>query len=468
VSETTYGLYDAQTYANTAAGGTPLSASRLNHTEAGIADTSRTVLDLIDDVRALQGALDTSGRPVSGPSSLRGFPDDGRFFYDTDLDKPIWGNGSVWKDAAGTAVATSGGGGTTGGPTNFSAVVQPDSSVVLSWTLPAGTITGVTVREKFKSPGGVAGMPLAGSATTNTRAASTATAVREYYVTCTIGGVETAESNHVTVYLPYGTAPPDDAGGGGGTVGGGTGAGSPAAVLALGALPKTGGRYNLGVGRPSGHVDIPVSTVESGYIEEDYFYLNPAGTGVTFRCHPDGAKTSTNTKYPRTEMREYRQNGTDKAAWPANSGSHEFEYEWSVGQIWPNKCVTTMGQIHDASSDAMAIKMSGTDRTSLDVVAVFYDTVHPTKLLTGYDATQGDLAAHHTIKVNVSGGGVCKIYMDGALKITSTAMQGKGAGHYWKYGAYGQSAVSAGGNEPSSSRTDVTYYSHKTTHNPAH
>jgi hypothetical protein len=287
-------------------------------------------------------------------------------------------------------------------------------------------------------------------------------------VTCTFsGGSESAESNHVTVYLPYGTAPPDDGGGagggGGGTTGGGT-AGSPAELLDLGPLPNTGGRFNLGVGQSgSTHIDIGVSTVEGGYVREGYFYFNTARDGVIFKEYANGGTTSTNTKYARTEMREYGQNGTAKAAWNASSGSHEFEYTVGVGQIWAGKPWMDIGQIHDAASDACAIKMKGTTRTSLDVVAVFYDTDHPTKLITGYDATQGESCAFHTIKVNVSGGGTCKIYVDGVLKITSSAMVGKGTGHYWKFGAYGQS-----GSPPVSrpATAYAIYKSHKTTHSP--
>lgn len=40
----------------------------------------------------------TSGRPSA---SVWG---EGSFYYDSTLDKPLWSNGSVWKDAAGTTV----------------------------------------------------------------------------------------------------------------------------------------------------------------------------------------------------------------------------------------------------------------------------------------------------------------------------------------------------------------------------
>lgn len=44
-------------------------------------------------------------KPSSGTSSERPIePLVGKMFYDTTLNKPIWFNGSVWKDAIGTEV----------------------------------------------------------------------------------------------------------------------------------------------------------------------------------------------------------------------------------------------------------------------------------------------------------------------------------------------------------------------------
>jgi hypothetical protein len=40
----------------------------------------------------------TGGRPSAAAVG------EGAYYYDSTLDKPIWSNGSVWKDAAGTTV----------------------------------------------------------------------------------------------------------------------------------------------------------------------------------------------------------------------------------------------------------------------------------------------------------------------------------------------------------------------------
>lgn len=51
-------------------------------------------------VNALCTRLTQQGATTARPAS----PTKGQFFYDETLGKPIWWNGSVWKDAAGTTV----------------------------------------------------------------------------------------------------------------------------------------------------------------------------------------------------------------------------------------------------------------------------------------------------------------------------------------------------------------------------
>jgi hypothetical protein len=125
--------------------------------------------DVDGRLAAAEGALTglTLGQLEQVTSTTRGTPTEGLLKWDTTIDLPIVGTGTVWKSIATTAITGSGTVGGSAGPTSFTAVVQPDSSINLAWTLPTPpgveTITAVTVREKFVSPGGVSGMPLAGS-----------------------------------------------------------------------------------------------------------------------------------------------------------------------------------------------------------------------------------------------------------------------------------------------------------------
>lgn len=75
--------YTKQTWVDGPAGvpgATPITADRLNHIENGIGN--------------LVGA--TVDRPSAATAGA------GTMYYDTTLGKPVWSNGSAWKDAAGT------------------------------------------------------------------------------------------------------------------------------------------------------------------------------------------------------------------------------------------------------------------------------------------------------------------------------------------------------------------------------
>jgi len=78
--------YEKQTWADTAVGGTPISASRLNYMETGIETAN------VDRVS------DTENRPSAVTAGA------GASWYDTDLSLPIWSDGTVWHDAAGEEV----------------------------------------------------------------------------------------------------------------------------------------------------------------------------------------------------------------------------------------------------------------------------------------------------------------------------------------------------------------------------
>jgi len=460
--------FNRTTFYNGPSGATPLEADAApNRWEGALQAIDDDLDDAQDQISALQAGGGNGGYVygTTYPAPTLGNPP----FFNTGNHKIYYPGGDGWYDATGT-LAT--GTGTSNAPQNFTAVINSDSTTSLSWSA-VTSATAYTVREKFLSPGGVSGMPITGSppATTNTRSAQLTAQTREYYVTATVGGVESAESTHITLYYPFGSLPP---GGGGGGGGGGT---SPASILQLGA-GKAGGRYNLGVGRgaptsPPVHVDIDPGKVEGGYYEADYFYVNAAGTGVTFREHMDGGKTSSHTNYPRTEMREFTQAGA-QMAFNVGSGRHTYEYEMALEHIPPNKPWTTAGQLHDSVSDAVAFKWkphSGTDRTNMDLTCWIYDTQQSTPLLTGYDGTQGTSAVHVIVKFDVfqSGGvTVFDVWVNGTKKISANnSLNGKGSGHYWKYGSYGQTSSSYGGFESTTEYVDVTYYYMHTTHTPA-
>lgn len=276
---------------------------------------------------------------------------------------------------------------------------------------------------------------------------------------------------HTFTLTPQGVGTPGTTTGGttGTTPGGTTGGTTPATgktmsyPIEMFGLNKTGGsNANLGVGLPSGHIDISPGSLPT-YVKADYFFLTPDKTGSTFKSHMDGATTSSNTHYARVELRQLTKSGSS-ASWSASGTNFTVEYTISVDHIQPNKPWATLGQFHDASSDAMAIKIKGSNRASLDWVAVFYDSDNPTKLATGYNATAAT-AARITIKIELLNG-TMNIYCNGVKKITSDALKGK-SGLYWKAGVYPQSKNNYGGNESSSEYCQVTYWAYSINQTPA-
>jgi hypothetical protein len=431
--------YTPTTWRDSSSGGTPLTAARLNNAESGIAAVVEFVSDLVDRINAVEVALATGGSTgggstgntvtlPSGTTAQRPTPSDGQYFYDTTLNRPIWGDGSAWRDADGTALSGTGG---SGGPANFTAVVQSDNSIAMSWS----AVPGATSYKLYEteSPSGVNGAT-ALVTTTTTRSPSTLRNY-EYWVTATVSGVETATSNRVVVSLPFGSTPTP----GGGSTGGGSTGGTPAAILNIGSGASQA-HFNVGIGYSTGHVDKTMAQIVNGFVDSPYFVANAAGTAVQFQVFMNGKTTSTNTHYTRSELRELLANGTTKAAWTAGSGTHTMEYTFKLIHLQPNKPWVTIGQIHDASSDALSIKIKGDTTSSLQVIAVFDDADQSPALASSYT-----LGTSMKIKIELING-TLKLYANGVLKITSNAISGA-TGCYFKLGVYPQSKDNWGGFE---------------------
>lgn len=386
------------------------AANAANRWEQGLEALDVEVDAHGDRINALQAALGNA-TAVAVPvvtSTTRGTPSEGRIVFDRTLGAYIGGFGTEWRHLNGTAIITGGNPspGTGTAPTGMTAVVQPDNSIVLTWN----AVSGATHYKLYevRSPNGVAGADNL-TVTTSTRTPSTM-GYYEYWVTAFVNGVESAQSNHAICSLPYGSTPDDP---------GGDPAGSPAELLAIGA---GGGDWNLGVGYPSGHVDISPERLKSGWSEAPYFYVTQDGAWVHFQVPMNGGRTSSNTKYPRTELREYR-NGT-KAAWSGSSGTHVMSYRAKVIHMEDDKPEMVIGQIHDGSDDTLQIRCEGTTwRASIN------GTEHSTTL--------GNFAWGTEVAIEIRlQSGTLTIKVNGTTKITTNP--GYGSGQYFKIGCYAQ------------------------------
>jgi hypothetical protein len=181
-------------------------------------------------------------------------------------------------------------------------------------------------------------------------------------------------------------------------------------------------------------VDISPSQLEGGWSQAPYFYLNDAGTAVHFQVPMNGGKTSANTKYPRTELREYI--GSNKAAWNGSSGTHVMSYRAKVLHMEDGKPEVVIGQIHDGDDDTLQIRCEGTTwRASIN------GSEHSTTL--GNFSWGTEVA----FEIRVSSG-TLTIKVNGVTKITTNP--GYGSGQYFKIGMYAQqNNTSDGGGNPS-------------------
>lgn len=86
--------------------GLPIDVSTLDPAITPLASTDQLVVVQNATPRLVDAgdvSLTTAGATTDRPTGLTA-ANAGRYYYDTTLSKPIWWNGSAWRDAAGSAV----------------------------------------------------------------------------------------------------------------------------------------------------------------------------------------------------------------------------------------------------------------------------------------------------------------------------------------------------------------------------
>lgn len=164
------------------------------------------------------------------------------------------------------------------------------------------------------------------------------------------------------------------------------------------------------------------------YIHNIFFRTNPECTGVVFRAPVNGVTTS-NSGYPRSELREMASNGKSLASWSTTSGTHTMTIDEAITAVPKVKKHVVAGQIHSASDDVIVIR--------LEYPKLFVDINGKTGPT--LDANY-KLGKRFTIKFEASGGKI-KTYYNGNSKPVHT-LNKKGSGNYFKAGAYTQSNCS--------------------------
>jgi Alginate lyase len=88
------------------------------------------------------------------------------------------------------------------------------------------------------------------------------------------------------------------------------------------------------------------------YTISPYFRVTSTGTGVSFRANCGGATTS-GSEYPRSELREMKNNGTTNASWSSGSGTHTMEIDQSIKNLPVQKPQMIVGQVFGTSDDVI-------------------------------------------------------------------------------------------------------------------
>lgn len=206
---------------------------------------------------------------------------------------------------------------------------------------------------------------------------------------------------------------------GGDGTGGGTGGGGgvPASVLNL-----TNWKETLPTGPSESPTEIEQPQLAT-YTNDPYLMVNAAGNAVQFRAGVNGTTTS-GSGYPRSELREMKNNGADEASWSATSGTHTLIVREAFTHLPNDKPQVVGAQIHDDSDDISVFRLEG---SSLYVTSG--NTTHYKLVTSSYQ-----LGTVYEAKFVVSGGQI-KAYYNGTLE---TTIPYTGSGNYFKAGAYVQ------------------------------
>jgi poly(beta-D-mannuronate) lyase len=159
-----------------------------------------------------------------------------------------------------------------------------------------------------------------------------------------------------------------------------------------------------------------------------YFQLTAAGTGVQFQA-PVGGVTTTNSKYPRSELREMTDNGANEASWSNISETHTMTIRQAITHLPTVRPELVAGQIHDDDDYVILIRLEGSH------LFVEGDGDNVGTLDDAYK-----LGTVFTVKV-VAGGGHIEVFYNGVQKADYNK---SGSDYYFKAGCYTQSNPSKG------------------------
>lgn len=157
--------------------------------------------------------------------------------------------------------------------------------------------------------------------------------------------------------------------------------------------------------------------------DDRYFHNDEVGDGVVFRAPVSGSTTS-NSSYPRSELREMADGGKKEASWSGKSGTHAMTITQAITSVPQDKPEVVAGQIHDEEDDVVMVRLNGR-RLFVEADGDDIGTLEPAY----------QLGTQFTVQFVVSGGTI-RVTYNGTK---SVGLKRSGSGYYFKAGCYTQS-----------------------------
>jgi hypothetical protein len=187
------------------------------------------------------------------------------------------------------------------------------------------------------------------------------------------------------------------------------------------------------------------------YFNNDYFFSLANSSGVVFRA-PVGGATTSGSQYPRTELREMANVGSQEASWSTTSGTHAMKLRESVDHLPAAKPQVVFAQIHGAKDDLIELEISNAGGRN--------------RLYVNHNGKQygSDLDSNYVLgaqfEVDVSSAdGYVDVAYNGVQHVHQALSDN---GDYFKAGCYTQSNTSKG--DSPSAYGQVTIYRVQVTH----
>lgn len=161
------------------------------------------------------------------------------------------------------------------------------------------------------------------------------------------------------------------------------------------------------------------------YTIDPWYVLADGGAAVRFRADAGGVTTS-NSGYPRSELREMTGGGSEPAAWTTTAGVHTMTITQAITHLPDVKPHVVAGQIHDDADDVVMIRLEGT-----------YLFVEGGGDDLGVLDPDYQLGTPFTVRLRAADGAIDIFYED--LRTPAVSVERDAQGCYFKAGVYTQS-----------------------------